>query len=355
LPDQRLPDQRLPDQRLPDHGLPDHGLPDQHRRHGHADHVSSVNADTRHGGTMSGLWRYTVLGLGGCAGEPRDEVLPIDLPDEVDRWEREGAVEIVPPLHLPQPEGGSVSVWLSLPAGAELDLERAEDDQLELGYPPGTVADRVETRGQGAEARLVDVRGTRIDESGRRWHHVYRAAGKPGSALVGMEWPAGDADLHALAVQRFLERLRSRGVRDLGAVARKLDCDGCHSPGRPDNRLTDEFGLVARGTDSAGFFTPSTVLRAEGVLEQYGQRDPNVEDPFVVASCAEGEPSRPVPGPGAHWSCPDRQVPRARLQLASALAAGDEHARAVCASWRYLVEHLPPEAVAARHPCRETP
>lgn len=271
----------------------------------------------------------------GCESERGvDGVHPLDLNDPVGFQVRAGAFEVVPPVHFPQPAIGAVSVWLSLPNDARVDRVTRDDGASVLGWPPGTTADRIETRGSGADLRVVDVRGTRIDADGRRWHHVFRPVDNdPARALVGVEWPADDPELHAIAVDTFVQRLRDGGVQSgLDAVRSKLDCDGCHRPMRPDNQTPMEHGLVARGTDAAGWFTPSTVLADDVPLERYGARDLNAADPYVTVVC------------------PACAVPRATLAFEGALRAGDGHARAVCASWRALSRHVD---LPLEHPCRQ--
>ncbi len=250
-----------------------------------------------------------------------------------------GAIEIVPAVHFPQPADGSVRVWLSLPEGSTLGVEEGADGRLGFTYPPGTVADRVEILGQGDEQRVVDIRGTSIDDDGRAWHHVYRPTRRnPRAPLVGAEWLADDPALQARGSALLLSQLREGGVTgDLGGIAAKLDCDGCHREGRPDNARVGEYGLVARGTDGAGFFTPSTLLARDVPLERYGAVDPNRGDRFVVARCADGSPQ------AARGGCADGSVPRASLTLEAALAAGDAHALAHCATWRALAPFLPDE------------
>ncbi|MEZ4235364.1 MAG: hypothetical protein R3F59_04235 [Myxococcota bacterium] len=299
-----------------------------------------------------------VLGLGGCGHAPEAPPEP-PLPEGVHPltlergaspfapWAEGGFVQMVPPVHLPQPAVGDVQSWLRLPPGGRVALVDAPDGRRVLSYPPGTVADRVETAGEGEAARVVDVRGTRIDADGRRWHHVYRSGGDPQAPLVGMEWPAGDAALASAGADAFVDALRTAGVtRHLDAVRGKLDCDGCHAVSRADNERQREHGLVNRGTDAAGWFTPGTVLADSVPVEAYGQRDPNLTDLWITLRCGDQIVEAPATG---HPSCGDARVPRGTLDLAGALAAHDPHALAVCASWRALVDAG--ADAAPDHPC----
>ncbi len=289
-----------------------------------------------------------------------------DLPHEVRRdaitsprthWD--AWVEMVPPVHVPQPGPGDpqVRVHLRLPDGGRVSLVETADGRRVPSWPPGTIADRVETRGD----RVVDVRGTSIDAQGRRWHHVYRPGHRhPAAPPVGVEVPAGHPDAGRRAVEVFLD---ARGDTEivkaskdpeahLQAVRDKLDCDGCHVPLRPDNTVKGEHGLVSRGTDAAGWFVPATVLAADVPLETWGRYDPNLADPFVRARCPSGEVTLPQAGKG-HASCADGALPRAALDVPAALAANDAHALGYCASWRHLVSHLEDAGAFAGHPCAE--
>ncbi len=93
-------------------------------------------------------------------------------------------------------------------------------------------------------------------------------------------------------------------------------------------------------------------------LEIYGVFDPNLSDPHVRISCPEGAPVVPSPGGNRHASCPDRAIPLGTLDVAAALASGDDHARAHCRSVGYLIDHLDASvqsAIRARHPCTAEP
>jgi hypothetical protein len=236
--------------------------------------------------------------------------------------ERDGAFAVVPPVRLPVPaEGKHVEIWLSVPDGATI----GHRDGRIGPYPPGTIADRVEFRGE----RVVDVRGTRIDAEGRRVHHVFKPV--PGaSALLGAAWFADDPIDTAAAIDRLMDGLEARGVHRTDAIRRKLDCESCHTADRPDNTTRREHGLVNRGTDAAGFFTVATLLAESVPLEHYGH-DANLADPDVLVRCPEGTATR-----GVHATCPGDAVPRAVL----AADADSAHARAHHVSRQQLLALL---------------
>ncbi len=299
----------------------------------------------------------------GCRCQaPSDGARLVSIDDPLHHWD--SAIELVPPVHLPQPIAGRtlVTVQLQLPEGGGVTLEPGPDGRLLPSWPPGTVADRVEYRGAPGATRVVDVRGTRIAADGRRWHHVYRIAENDRRApLRGATWPAGDPALAESTIDAFLADLRTAplasAARDpdayIAAIRKKLDCDACHVPTRPENRRRGEHGLVNRGTDHAGWFTPQTLLSASAPLEFYGAFDPNLADPHVRVSCPEGEPIAPS-GKRKHATCPDGSVPTGTLDVAAALDAGDAHAAGYCRTASYLMDHLHDSADPATrdgHPC----
>src|SRR5690606_38351491 len=70
--------------------------------------------------------------------------LRIDAP--LEHHAREGFVLLVPPVHLPSssPDRDQVETWVKLPEGARIALLWDEAGRPSLGFPPGTLADRVE-------------------------------------------------------------------------------------------------------------------------------------------------------------------------------------------------------------------
>ena len=181
--------------------------------------------------------------------------------------------------------------------------------------------------------RVVDVRGTRIDAEGQRWHHVYQPVSKdPSAALVGAEWRSGDSAAAEAAKDGFIDALAKSDRKNLDGVRSKLGCDGCHTLDRLPNTRPGEHGIVARGTDGAGFFTPSTLLADAAPLEVYGV-DPNPGAPFTTITCADGNP----PEIRAKRVRCASGVPTAHVDVAAAAEAGDPHALAVVASREHLL------------------
>ncbi len=284
-----------------------------------------------------------LAGSGGCRdGRDRGE-LRIDAP--WDRWTREGFVLLVPSAHAPSSSAAidQVTIWARMSDDAQIStVEGARGPALR--FPAGTELDRVEYAGEGAQRQVIDVRGTRIDEHGVEHFHVYRKL-RPGrdAPMFGFEWRADDPDAHATATEALLAKLtevppglgmdeekRRRYLDDLRA---KNQCAPCHEKDRAPNSKQGEHGLVNRGTDASGFFTPLAVLSASVPVERYGAHDPNLTDPHVTITCDDAEP---IMGEDGRPRCVDQRVPLATTDL----SAGGARAEQVCRSRRYLFDRL---------------
>ncbi|MCA9684072.1 MAG: hypothetical protein KC457_17865 [Myxococcales bacterium] len=289
--------------------------------------------------------------------EPDEVVRRISIAEPSQHWQREGFVEMVPPIRLPTATPGEddVVVWLRIPEGGVISTRPRSDDGagLILSFPPGTVADRVESRGRGSRRGVIDVRGTRLgegSEAGEEWMHTLRRDGGAQGGLFGYEWPRSSGEAHGEATRRLLAELAEippgstmdepARVAYLSRIESKNQCVVCHVHERSDNRREGELGVVDRGTDGNGFFTPHTVLLDEMPLERYGDIDPNLHDPWVEVRCPEGEVTLETRGRRLQATCPNDAVPRARFNLALALSHGDARAKRICIARRYLYEHL---------------
>ncbi len=278
-----------------------------------------------------------IVWLAGCSGPP---VLSLDDPRSV--WAEGGdAVQVVPAGHLPSGEVNrdATEVWVTLPPGGELATEVLAGGRLGLSFPPGTSADRVEWRGDGDARRIVDVRGTTLEADGPRSHHVWVPVRRdPDASLVGVSWPAGDlvaADEALDALVAAVAPHRPEPAAWEQQYRSKHGCDACHTLDRPDNLAAGDHGLVNRGTDGQGWFTPSTVLAPDVPVETYGAWRGDDLDPYIVRD--------------------DGPVPRVHLDVARGLAAADPHTLAHCRSVAWVVDHLragdPARERLAAHPC----
>jgi hypothetical protein len=281
------------------------------------------------------------------AATRRARVVPRTIDDAVGYWARERFVEMVSPVRLPSRDGReAIRIFLKVPDDATLGVVSV-DGQPRLQYPVGTVAERVD----GSGTSVSDVRGTRFAANGQEFFHVLEPV-DPGatSRLVGYEWQRDDPAAQADATDQMTTLLRSsprvRQQREIARFERLNDCAGCH---RHDRAQLDHLqpGTPNRPTDDGGLFAIQTVLTDEAPVERHRARDMNAGDRFVHVTCGTAPARLVTAGPRVYFDCDDGPVPVARVDLGAALGAGDPHARAVCASRRYLFDHLAPSERAA--------
>ena len=300
-----------------------------------------------------------VLAVMACStGEPSRGVVSVAIDDPAQYWEAGGFAAMTPPVRLPSRDGRErIAVWLRIPDGENLRVERGPAGGVELAYPEGTVADRADMS-DGADARSVgDVRGTRFVGEGRELFHVLRRLDDGSPRLSGVEWARDDAPAAREATDQMATRVAQmeglspdEAARDpeLRLFRQQNDCASCHQHEKPERAVRDARGtaggaLPNRATDGAGLYVIATVLADGAPLETHRAREMNVEDPFVSVTCgADGSPPRLVrrAGGARRYDCDDGRVPYARYDLPAALASGDDHARAVCRSRAYLFEHM---------------
>ena len=262
-------------------------------------------------------------------------------------------VRMVSPVYLPSSsaEQEQVEVWVSVPADATVQLGEDERGRWSLTFPPGTRADRVEWFGTGAARRIADIRGTRIDDDGTQTFFVYRpTAPHPTAPLFGVEWARENATAHAAATERLVARLSTlppaagmkpeRRARFLDDVRAKNRCAGCHGIGRPENTHPREHGVVDRGTDNSGFFTPRAVLWDEGPVEAYGKHNGSLHDPALTVRCNGGVVDAAAL---TNRRCPEGEIAQARVQWERAWSNGGARAHMICASRRAIAGWLSPE------------
>lgn len=263
-------------------------------------------------------------------------------------WLDSGFVEMVPPVRLPSDRDGRdrIRVWLKVGDGL-IGARRLDDGRVTMSFPPGTVADRVESVGTA----VVDVRGTTLLADGELFH-VYVAEDEAPSALVGWEWRRGDFDAEASSTRALLARLDKTRRKLRGEAApserqhetslknyeKNNNCGGCHAHEKPPAFTGD---TVHRPTDSAGFFVPLSVLADAVPLERHRPWDINVGDPFLTFECPSGgAPRLRERGVARQYACASSEIPLGRLDVERALAADDERTVAMCKSRRYLFDHM---------------
>jgi hypothetical protein len=304
-----------------------------------------------------------MLGAGDAAGGARRaSVVPLSVADPATHWARARFAEMTPPIRLPSRDGKErISVRLFVPDEGRIGVVR-RGARASLVYPPGTIADRVDMRDFRDQGSIQDVRGTRFAEGGEEYFHVLRPLVH--GQLDGVEWPRSDVRAWRAATDEMLGRMAS--THPPGPAATALlsrfeltnDCAGCHAHDKPERHQRALAGVDGepapnRATDAGGLYAIATVLEDSAPLEQHRPLDMNEGDPYVSVTCDDGAVARlEVTRRGArrHYACADGSVPRARLDLVRALADGDAHAEAVCASRAYLQEHMDVEARAAFAP-----
>lgn len=292
-----------------------------------------------------------LLGLvfaSGCGpGGPPPGVTELRIDDPGTHHVREGFTQLVPPVHLPSssPDRDQVEIWVKLPDGVVIALAEDDAGRPTLELPPGTLADRVEWYGEGAARRIVDIRGTRIEPDGAQSFYVYRpTAPDPRAPLFGLEWRRGDPAVQRAATEHLVAKVAAlppvadmaegRRREILEGVRGRNQCAGCHVLARPENEAPHQHGLVDRGTDRSGFFTPHTVLWDEAPLEAYGAHDRSWDDPAIEVRCG----GAPVTEPGRR--CPDGSIARGRLRWDATEPEARAWLAAVCESRAWIAAHV---------------
>ncbi len=287
-------------------------------------------------------------GVGACRSPAADPLVRVTIAAPRDHFARSGFAEMVPPLRLPlRSLRHRTEVWLKIPDGERITT-RALGGRTLLELPPGSEAARVEmTAGRDLaereEHRVADVRGTRFERTGEAFFVLRPVDTGLDAPLEGWRWRRDSKQEQSIATERMAElaaRLLAPEARsrEAAAIRKSNDCAGCHQHAREANVRFREHGIANRGTDASGCYQVQGVLLSHLPLESYFPVETNLEDPFVRFDCGSDETvarrkNRKV-------TCPDGTVPQGRLDVRSALRAGDAHAYAVCKSRRYLFERL---------------
>jgi len=287
----------------------------------------------------------------------------IDIADQQRYWIDSGFQELSPSVRVSVSSGAlpRTAIYLRVPEGAAISVLPREDGGASLLFPPGSESDRVTlirfSTPDGERAWTVaDVRGTRIDATGQEWFHVYRPLdGQGHSALVGYEWRRGHDDEHELADSHLAQHLRTH-ARALhkrpageGYIARFLrlnDCASCHFPNKPGATDPDER-LPPWPTDANAWYTFAAVVSDSAALSATPTfHDPNFDDPFVRATCTEGEALLRGRPRYRHYRCQDGSMPMGTRDVRRGLAEHHAYTESVCRSRAWLYERMDTKARA---------
>ncbi len=264
----------------------------------------------------------------------------------LDHWAKAGFVEMAPTVRMSLPAGGDAvtRVYLRIPEGGVVSLRAGSRD---LMFPPGTAGDRVSyVRG----GRFIDdVRGTRWDERGREWFHVYLpSSAAPDAELDGVEWRRDDRDEERRATDWLVAWGRTHRSPADGTTMdgdeedrfRMLNhCQGCHLADKPE-ATSDDDDLPPWPTDARGLYVPQAVFASQAILSTSSAfDDPNEDDPFVSIRCPSGR-ARLHGEPGRQWLTCRSGLPVGERDLAAAMKAHDAYAVRTCAARRYLFAHM---------------
>lgn len=292
----------------------------------------------------------SLLAAAGMSSACRSESPQAATLEDSSHWSEHDFVRLELPVRVPSSDASldQVEIWLRLEPESTISTG---DGDGQWRFPARTEIDRVEFAGGGAQRWVADVRGARIDENDRTWFRVFRPD-EPGAdgSLFGFEWLRDDADAHRTARAALLSGLERRPPATrldpqrrrafLQSVDHKNRCLRCHGLGEEAVDRADD-AIVVRGTDVSGFYTPATVFADEVPLESYGTFDPNVEDPYISIRCPSGRVQRyRSPAGAARVRCSDGSVPLAHYRLKAALEASEPRAAEICATRRFLYEHL---------------
>jgi hypothetical protein len=272
----------------------------------------------------------------------------IRIAEPRDHFSREGYVQMVPPLLLPRRnERSRVEVWLKLPTGRPI-AKRIQGGTPLLELPPGSRAARVESLAVGDDPEtwafsVADVRGTQFNADGELFFALRPENRRFDSALLGWSWRRSSSEEQARASEHLAELAASIVAphlpqREKAATRYKNACATCHQHGRRVNERPGEHGVANRATDASGCYQIQNVLVSHLPLETYFPLETNLDSPFVSFDCGDQEAL--VDWSERRVSCADGRIPWGRLDVRAALRGADEHARAVCASRKYLYDHL---------------
>lgn len=314
---------------------------------------------------------------------------PVQVPNRLDYWPDAGFVHMVGPTRLPTDKRirDHIAVWVRVPKGGVIQVTWLPGQKrYTLLFPPGTVADRVESDYNAKQAMLTingiaDVRGARIGKDGHTWFHDYEPVpGTPGHWLKGYEWRRAGPVQDDLAADRlirlFYPGAPARAEQEMAEFRRLNQCGACHRVNRPTpahmpgarrthaghalDTVVNQSSMgtpaaspgsprphaVLPMTDADGFFQPITVMTDSMVVRNHRRWDLNADDPFITVRCGDEKTTAVTQGDARYYVCANGDVPTGTLDMLAALKHRDPHALKVCKARTYLYDHM--DAVGKR-------
>jgi hypothetical protein len=282
------------------------------------------------------------------------QIHPVQLPNDPNYWRNAGFVDMVGPVRLPtdQATGDQIAVWLRIPRQEWISVQWLDrQKRYTIKFPPGTVADRVESAKNEHDAMLVihgvsDVRGARIGADGKTWFHDYEPVpGEPIKWLSGYEWLRSDPVVDNLAADKLLKLFYpgapAKAKKEMAEFRRLNQCGACHQANRPVPVTARNDGFSVPETDADGFFQPITVLTDTMTLVNIRPWDSNAGDPYITVWCRSTRAQLTSKDHSyRRYTCRDHGVPTGKLEIVRASRDGDPHALKVCAARKYLYEHM---------------
>lgn len=288
----------------------------------------------------------------------RADPVALTIADPAHFWAANGYIELSPAIKVSVPPGweSETAVYLKLPKDRLIEVSPASGSAAaNIKLPAGSIIDRVaKVRFPDGSFGVEDVRGTRWDEQGTEWFHVYRPTGAaPNSPLQGYEWRRGNAAEQSSATDLMTAFLAKTPMPPSGGLPDRRDirrfrglnnCAACHQAVKPEARASGER-LPPWPTDARGLYVPIAVLSDSGLLSDTDDwNDPNAGNPLVKALCGD-QPAELSGGGARQWfTCANGKMPKGVRNIAEGFASGNSYAIKVCASRRTLYEHMTVEA-----------
>ncbi|MGA7537734.1 MAG: hypothetical protein WBW93_03095 [Steroidobacteraceae bacterium] len=278
----------------------------------------------------------------------------VRIPNRLSYWSQSHFVEMVPPVRLTEDKSidERIMVWLRIPADRKVQVQwLANEKRYTLGFPPRTVADRIDGGENQKQAMftvngIADVRGARIGADGRTWWHDYEPVpGKSSRWLRGYEWlrtgSVGDNLAADGLIKLYYPGAPAKAKQEMALFRALNQCGACHRPDRPVPTTAASDGDSQPETDADGFYQPITVLTDTMTLVNDRPWDLDVGDPYITVWCGRHKAKLTTRGDFyRRYTCPDHLVPVGKLDMAAALERKDAHALKVCAARKYLYEHM---------------